>query len=54
MENLNGFAVMNIPHYRTVKKFGMEKPLVNLVNLHVFFANIPDEAHGHTVCIVNE
>ena len=42
--------------YRIEQNFGGEKTLVNLANRHNspnFFANIPDEACGHAVCVVN-
>ena len=38
------------------QNFGGEKTLANLANRHnssSFFANIPDEARGHAVCVVN-
>ena len=42
--------------YRIEQNFGGEKTLANLANRHnspSFFANIPDEARGHAVCVVN-
>ena len=40
--------------YRIEQNFGGEKTLANLANRRqVFFANIPDEARGHAVCVVN-
>ena len=42
--------------YRIEQIFGGEKTLANLANRHnspSFFANIPNEARGHAVCVVN-
>ena len=42
--------------YCIEQNFGGEKTLTNLANRHnspSFFANIPDEACGHAVCVVN-
>ena len=42
--------------YRIEQNFGGEKTLANLANRHnspSFFANIPDKARGHAVCVVN-
>ena len=43
-------------NYRIEQNFGGEKTLANLVNHHnspSFFANIPNEARDHAVCVVN-
>ena len=44
-------------YYRIEQNFGGEKTLANLANRHnspSFFANIPDEAHGHAVQLCRE
>ena len=39
--------------YRIEQNFGGEKTLVNHHNSPSFFANIPNEARGHVVCVMN-
>ena len=39
--------------YCIEQNFGGEKTLANFTIRQVFFANIPDEARGHAVCVGN-
>ena len=49
-------VIMSENEMEGVPNFGREKTLANLANHHnspSFFANIPDEARSHAVCVVN-